>query len=107
MDFDLSPEVTALRDRVRDFIRREVLPLEPREDEHDGLPPDLLADVRRKARAAGVWAPQLPRDYGGLGLETVALCVLFEEAGASPPAPPALHCPPPPRGNLPLLPPPP
>ncbi len=103
MDFDLSPEVTALRDRVRDFIRREVLPLEPREDEHDGLPPDLLADVRRKARAAGVWAPQLPRDYGGLGLETVALCVLFEEAGASPLGPLALHCAAPDEGNMQLL----
>ena len=103
MDFDLTPEQTALRDRVRDFIRREVVPLEPREDEHEGLPPDLLAEVRQKARAAGVWAPQLPRAYGGLGLEIMGLCVLFEEAGWSPLGPLALHCAAPDEGNMHLL----
>jgi acyl-CoA dehydrogenase len=103
MDFDLSPELAALRDRVRAFVRDVVLPLEPHEDEDAGLPPDLLAAVRAKARAAGVWAPQLPAEYGGLGLDTVGLCVVFEEAGRSTVGPLALHCAAPDEGNMHLL----
>ena len=93
MDFNLSPEVQTVRDRVRDFIRREIVPLEAHADE-EGLPADALAEVRGKARAAGVWAPQLPREYGGLGLETVALCGVFQEAGWSPLGPQATSTPP-------------
>jgi acyl-CoA dehydrogenase len=103
MDFDLSPELRALRDRVRAFVRDVVAPLEPHENEDDGLPPVLLAEARRKARAAGVWAPQLPPEYGGLGLDTVGLCVVFEEAGRSPLGPLALNCAAPDEGNMQLL----
>jgi acyl-CoA dehydrogenase len=101
MDFDLPPGTEAIRQRVRAFVREEVLPLEPSEEE--GLPPEVLAGVRAKARAAGVWAPQLPREYGGLGLDTSGLCVVFEEAGYSPLGALALHCAAPDEGNMHLL----
>jgi acyl-CoA dehydrogenase len=103
MDFDLSPELTALRERVRDFVRRAVVPLEPYEDEDEGLPREVLAAVREKARAAGVWAPQLLSEYGGLALNTAGLCIVFEEAGWSPLGPLALHCAAPDEGNMHLL----
>jgi acyl-CoA dehydrogenase len=103
MDFELAPDLLSLRDRVRTFIGREVLPLEAHEDEEDGLSPELLNEVRQKAKQAGVWAPQLPAEYGGLGLDTVGLCVIFEEAGRSPLGPLALHCAAPDEGNMHLL----
>src|SRR5262245_50970421 len=84
MDFQLSADLQALRDRIRAFIRTEVVPLESLEQDEEGLPLAALSDIRRKAKTAGVWAPQLPREYGGLGLNTMGLCVLFEEAGYSP-----------------------
>jgi len=103
MDFELSPEVREIRDRVRTFIDREVMPLEKHEDEEEGLPRPLLAAVRAKARQAGVWAPQLPKEQGGLGLNTMALCVVFEEAGRTLLGPLALHCAAPDEGNMHLL----
>jgi acyl-CoA dehydrogenase len=103
MDFQLPADLQALRDRLRAFIRHEVVPLESQEQDEAGLSPAALAEVRRKAKAAGVWAPQLPREYGGLGLNTVGLCVLFEEAGYSPLGPLALHCAAPDEGNMHLL----
>jgi alkylation response protein AidB-like acyl-CoA dehydrogenase len=103
MDFDLSGELRTLRDRARAFVREEVVPLEPSEVDEEGLPADLLGGVRRRAREAGVFAPQLPAEYGGLGLDTVGLCVLFEEAGYSPLGPLALHCAAPDEGNMHLL----
>jgi acyl-CoA dehydrogenase len=103
MDFELSPELRALRDAVRRFIDGEVIPLEPHENEYDGLPGELLTTVRQRAREAGVWAPQLPKDYGGVGLNTLGLCVVFEEAGRSPLGPLALNCAAPDEGNMHLL----
>jgi acyl-CoA dehydrogenase len=103
MDFEFSPALQALRRRVRSFVRDEVVPLEPQEDEDEGLPPAALAALRQKARQAGVWAPHLPAEYGGLGLDTVGLCAVFEEAGRSPLGPLALNCAAPDEGNMHLL----
>src|SRR5262249_55464592 len=103
MDFDFSPELRAVRERVRAFVRDEVMPLEPHEDEENGLPADKLTELRQKARRAGVWAPQLPAELGGLGLDTVGLCAVFEEAGRSPLGPLALNCAAPDEGNMHLL----
>jgi acyl-CoA dehydrogenase len=103
MDFAVPADVQELCQRVRRFIADEVIPLEPRESETDGLAADALAGLHAKARRAGLWAPQLPRQYGGLGLETVALCFVFEEAGRSPLGPLALHCAAPDEGNMHLL----
>jgi acyl-CoA dehydrogenase len=95
MDFELSPELIELRDRVAAFVRDEVIPAEKGE-------PDIAA-LRDKARRAGIYGPQLPRQYGGLGLGTVAMCVLFEQAGRSLLGPLALHCSAPDEGNMHLL----
>src|SRR5436305_3982459 len=95
MDFSLPPELIDLRDRVAAFIRDEVIPVE-----NGGAD---VASLRDKARKAGIYGPQLPSEYGGLGLGTVAMCVLFEQAGRSLLGPIALHCSAPDEGNMHLL----
>jgi len=95
MDFELSPELIELRDRVAAFVRDEVIPAE------NGTP-DIDA-LRQKARKAGIYGPQLSREYGGLGLGTVAMCVVFEQAGRSFMGPLALNCAAPDEGNMHLL----
>ncbi len=95
MDFELSPELIELRDRVAAFIRDEVIPAE------NGAAD--IKSLRDKARQAGIYGPQLPREWGGLGLGTVAMCVLFEQAGRSLLGPLALHCAAPDEGNMHLL----
>jgi acyl-CoA dehydrogenase len=102
MDFAVPAGVSDLCNRIRAFIDREVIPLEVQETE-DGLLPEILNAVREKARRAGIWAPQLPVEYGGLGLGTAALCHVFEEAGRSLLGPLALHCAAPDEGNMHLL----
>src|SRR5438874_6091002 len=95
MDFDLSPELVELRNRVAAFVRDEVIPAEKGTPDIDAL--------RQKARKAGIYGPQLPREYGGLGLGTVAMCVVFEQAGRSFLGPLALNCAAPDEGNMHLL----
>lgn len=97
MDFNLPPELIDHRDRVTAFVRDEVI---PRENE---MSADVIDDLRERARRAGIFAPQLPPAFGGLGLKTLAMCVVFEAAGRSLLGPLALHCAAPDEGNMHLL----
>ena len=92
-----------LRARVARFIDEEVIPLEPLSVAAGSLPVDVLHDVREKAKAAGLWAPQLPPEYGGQGLEILDACPVFEAAGRSLLGPLALGCAAPDEGNAHLL----
>jgi acyl-CoA dehydrogenase len=98
VDFTLPPDLLDLRERVAAFVRDEVIPVETQP-----LSPELVAGLRAKARGAGLFGPQLPREYGGLGLGTVGMCVVFEQAGRSFYGPIALHCSAPDEGNMHLL----
>jgi acyl-CoA dehydrogenase len=103
MNFDLPASVQELQTRIAAFVRERVIPMEPHERDEEGLPDDLLGQLRQAARAAGLWLPQLPRELGGLGLDTLGMCAVFEEAGYSPLGPLALHCAAPDEGNMHLL----
>src|SRR5262245_11731232 len=103
MDFTDPPAVEELCRRVRRFVDEEVIPLEASPEPEHGLPGELLAELRGKARQVGVWAPQLPAEYGGLGLSLAELVPVFEEAGRSPLGPLALNCAAPDEGNMHLL----
>src|SRR5512144_54438 len=106
MDFTLAPEIEDLRLRVRAFVEEHVLPLEadPQNfSEHENIPEDRLAKVREKARKAGLWAPQSPKEYGGMGLENAAWAAIYEEAARSIFGPLAIHCMAPDDGNMNLL----
>ena len=104
MDFSIPPHVEELTRRVRQFVDAEVIPLEKHAyDTLDGLPKDMLREVRQKAKAAGLWAPQLPVELGGLGLTLQEIVPVFETAGRSLFGPLALNCSAPDEGNMHLL----
>src|SRR5215510_3554548 len=106
MDFTLPPEIEDLRVRTRAFIEEHVLPLESDPasfSEHENIPHDLLEPVRQKARAAGLWAPQSPKAFGGMELPIVAWAVMYEEAARSIFGPLALNCMAPDDGNMNVL----
>ena len=85
MNFDLSPELQSLRLKVRQFVDEMILPLEADPanfDAHENLDIVVLERIRDQVKAAGLWAPQLPREYGGMGLDTVSMAVLYRGNGA-------------------------
>ena len=106
MDFTLSPEIEDIRLRVRDFVAEHVLPLEADPEnftDHENIPAERLAPVREKAKKAGLWAPQMPKEFGGMGLPIVAWAAIYEEAARSIFGPLAIHCMAPDDGNMNLL----
>jgi acyl-CoA dehydrogenase len=106
MDFTLPPDIEDIRLRTRAFVDEHVLPLEadPKNfSDHENIPPERLAPVRDKAKQAGLWAPQSPKDFGGMALPIVAWAAMYEEAARSLFGPLALNCMAPDDGNMNLL----
>jgi acyl-CoA dehydrogenase len=106
MDFSLPPEIEVLRRRVREFVTEEILPLESEPavyDAYENIKLDVLDGIRGKAKAAGLWAPQAPRERGGLGLSHVGRAVFYEEANRSIFGPASFNCAAPDDGNISVL----
>lgn len=104
MDFTYPPPLQDIVRRVRHFVDQDVIPLEKHAaDTIDGLPAPMLAEVRAKAKAAGLWAPQLAPELGGMGLTLTEIVPVFEAAGRSHLGPLALNCSAPDEGNMHLL----
>jgi acyl-CoA dehydrogenase len=81
IDFELPPDVQEVRGRVAAFIDGHVLPAEPQ----IGTRPyfDIVAELQSKARAAGLWCPFVPTEWGGMGLGHLANAVVQIEVGRS------------------------
>jgi acyl-CoA dehydrogenase len=106
MDFSLSPELDRLRARVREFVSSEIIPLESDRnnyDAHENIAEHSLTRLRERARAAGLWAPQMPRSRGGMGLPVTAMAALYEEMGHSIFGPVCFNCAAPDDGNMMLV----
>ncbi len=113
MDFSLSPEVEALRDRIRAFCEEHVYPneleamraLDSEVTVASGKAyPDIIVEIRAKAREEGLWNMFLPDSEYGTGLSNLEYGVLCEEMGRSPAiAPMAFNCAAPDTGNMEIL----
>jgi acyl-CoA dehydrogenase len=103
MDFALPPETEALRRRIADFVAAEIMPLEAdgaNYDEHENIALPVLEALRAKVKAAGLWAPQMPPELGGLGLNVSAMAACYEAMGRSIFGPVAFNCAAPDDGNM-------
>ena len=99
MDFRLSQEEESLRSRVEEFVRDELIPLEP---EFENAPDifegsrwktrarlsrdpqvihylEIMEGLEKKAEAAGLWHLDVPKAYGGLEVSNVAMIAVTEE----------------------------
>jgi acyl-CoA dehydrogenase len=104
MDFSLSDDLVALKERTGHFVRERIIPYEndPRQAAH-GPSAELRHELVALGRAAGLLSPHVGREWGGLGLDHRARAVVFEEAGYSPLGPVALNCFAPDEANMHLL----
>src|SRR5271169_5756410 len=104
MDFALSDELAALKERTERFIQEQILPYESdaRQTAH-GPADELRLELVGLGRRAGLLSPHVGREWGGLGLDHRAKAVVFEAAGYSPLGPVALNCFAPDEANMHLL----
>ncbi|MEY4947996.1 MAG: hypothetical protein RL698_207 [Pseudomonadota bacterium] len=104
IDFTLSPELEDLRLRVREFIQTVVKPGEAKIGDRDNIERGdylkVLIHMRSEAKAAGLWLPHMPREWGGMGLGHVDLAMVQAEAAKAYYGPWVLNCQAPDEGNM-------
>ena len=88
VDFSLSDEERQIRDTVRSFIEKEVMPLEPEVLRNEragqpGLDHQVLRGLQNKARRSGFWGVNTPEEYGGMDLGAVMSAIVAMECGRS------------------------
>jgi acyl-CoA dehydrogenase len=81
MDFALSEEQRLLMTTARRFVETELLPLEKDVEEKGTLAPELARAITEKAKALGLFALNIPEEYGGGGLSALDNVMVEEEFG--------------------------
>ena len=91
----LDNEINEIRLNTAEIINKEILPVEAklwaqREDGSDPLPgaveeaKEIRRQIQGKVKAAGLWAPHLPEEYGGMGLSFLQHAYMNEVLSYSP-----------------------
>ncbi len=75
MDLMLNAEQSMIRDAARDFAQNEIVPVAAHYDETGEFP----ADIIKKMGAMGFMGIEVPEEYGGPGLDTIAYVLAIEE----------------------------
>lgn len=102
--FDISPELQKTLKTIRDFIDEKVIPLESEflGGRFKALEP-ALNERRQKVKELGLWLPQVPREYGGMGLSLFEHGLVSQELGRSPLGHYVFNCQAPDAGNMEIL----
>jgi acyl-CoA dehydrogenase len=81
MDFGLSDVQRMLIDTVRAFVDKELMPYETEVERQDRVRPELIAQIRERAKAAGLYAANMPEELGGGGLDALGVALMERELG--------------------------
>lgn len=106
IQYDDSEKAREYAERTRGFLDEVVIPRERRLlRNREGLESrdelnTVIEELREEARDRGVYAPQMPEEYGGQGLSLTDVLPTFEEAGRSLLGPSALRISAPDEGNM-------
>ncbi|RMG73733.1 MAG: acyl-CoA dehydrogenase, partial [Chloroflexi bacterium] len=101
---DFTPHSQEIVNRVLQFLDEVVIPVETQlRETGQQLTMETLQAMRAKAKAAGLWAPTMPKELGGMGLNIEEFAPVLEAAGRSLLGPLAIHCAAPDEGNMHLL----
>jgi acyl-CoA dehydrogenase len=103
IDFSIPSELESHRQSVAAFMKQHVYPNESEFVEDEGLPVELEQGLQRKVKAQGLWGPNLPREWGGMGIGFIGQALLNEIIGRSVFAPRLFGSAAPDAGNAELL----
>jgi alkylation response protein AidB-like acyl-CoA dehydrogenase len=104
MDFEMSEKMQAITGMIREFVDRELIPLEAeylKGDFRDILP--VLTEKRAMVKQMELWAPNQPQEYGGMGLNLLEHGLVSEELGRTPTGHYVFGCQAPDAGNMEIL----
>lgn len=103
IDFTFPPEIEEVRLRVRRFMDDEVRPAEEKAKADDAdrrAWRDVIVSLREQAKEWQLWLPQMPQEWGGMGLGITAMAAVSAEAARTGIGPFVLNCQAPDEGNM-------
>ena len=106
MDFSIDSKLEADHARLKAFVTKHIVPLEADKknfDAYGNIDLAVLQSLRAKVKQAGLWAPQIPIEQGGLGYGPTGMAVLYEAMNYSIFGPAAFNCAAPDDGNMYIL----
>lgn len=77
MDFSFSEDVQELKEAVGKFVQQAIVPIEMDIEENNEIPEEVIEQTKEM----GLFGVSIPEEYGGLGLNMVGKCAVFEEIG--------------------------
>ena len=77
MDLTLTPEHEMIRQAARDFAEKEIAPIAAAHDESGAFP----AATIKQMGGLGFMGLEIPEEYGGAGLDTLAYVLAMVEIG--------------------------
>ena len=81
MDFSLTEEQRLLVRTIREFVHRELKPLEEDVEAGGYLADDVAREIRQKSQELGLYAVNIPREFGGGGLSVLEWMMAEEQFG--------------------------
>ena len=104
MDFTVSDKMQAVTGMMAEFVEKELIPLEPEflvKDFKTMIP--VINEKRRMVKQMELWAPNHPKEYGGMGLDLMEHALVSEVLGMSPLGHYVFGCHAPDAGNIEIL----
>ena len=83
MNFELPEELRMLKDTVRKFVDKELIPIEREACDGHKLKPEMRRHLEARARELGLANYDVPQEHGGLGLGLLAKVVVWAEMARS------------------------
>lgn len=77
MNFEFAEDIKFLKENVRKFVREVVEPVAMEIEEKDHIPEHIV----EQSKEMGLFSLSIPEEYGGLGLDMVGKCAIYEELG--------------------------
>jgi len=81
MQFGLNEEQRMIVDTVRSFVEKELIPHEDEVEKNNAVSPELRQEITDKALRYGLYAANMPEEYGGADLDNVSLTLMERELG--------------------------
>ena len=104
MDFKISDKMKTILEMINEFVKKELVPLE-----HEFLTREFrdmvpeLEEKRKMVKRMELWAPNHPRELGGMGLNLVEHGLVSEALGYTPIGHYVFGCQAPDAGNIEIL----
>jgi len=104
MDFTVSDKMKAILEMIKEFVDKELIPMENEFRSKDFR--ELLPELKKKrdmVKKMELWGPNLPKEYGGMGLDLMDHALVSEALGRSPLGHYVFNCQAPDAGNIEIL----